>query len=259
MGNAKSPWSSFGDWRFLLRTVQYFSVRGAKMKKIIIFGIVILVMGIISFSSHPVIGPTEAFGQSPRKVLMIPREGYSVDLDLMIKMEVGVMTWHLKRAGFEVDIATTSGFPIVGPTQKIGKVMRLADINLDNYAGIIMPCMAVGAFPGPPVSQEAIVLVKKALADGKPVAAPFGSVIILAEAGVLKGKKYAFFRDPLKTDKDWKLTDLRFVDAIYSGTGVVQEGKIITSGACPTIEMAWGGENKTVELTKTFIAAIGPK
>jgi putative intracellular protease/amidase len=229
------------------------------MKKIIIFGTIILMMGIVSFSSHPVMGPTEAFGQSGRKVLMIPREGYSADLDLMIKMEVGVMNWHLKRAGFEVDIATTSGFPIIGPTQKIGKVMRLADINLDNYAGIIMPCMAVGAFPGPPVSQEAIVLVKKALADGKPVAAPFGSVIILAEAGLLKGKKYAFFRDPLKTDENWKLTDLRFVDAIYSGAGVVQEGKIITSGACPTIEMAWGEENKTVELTKTFIAAIGPK
>ena len=214
--------------------------------------------GVISFSSHPR-DLRRPLDRAARKVLMIPREGYSADLDLMIKMEVGVMTWHLKRAGFEVDIATTSGFPILGPTQKIEKVMRLADINLDNYAGIIMPCMAVGAFPGPPVSQEAIVLVKKALADGKPVAASTFSVIILAEAGLLKGKKYAFARDPLKTDENWKLTDLRFVDAIYSGAGVVQEGKIITSGACPIIEKAWGGENKTVELTKTFIAAIGPK
>jgi hypothetical protein len=40
---------------------------------------------------------------------------------------------------------------------------------------------------------------------------------------------------------------------------VVQDGKIITSGACAFIEQAWGGENKTAELTKTFIAAIGPK
>ncbi len=203
--------------------------------------------------------PTETFAQSARKVLMIPREGYSDDLDLMIKMEVGVMTLHLKRAGFEVDIATTSGNSISGATEKIEKVKRLNTINLHDYAGIIMPCMAVGAFPGPPVSQETIVLVKKALADGKPVAAPFGSVIILAEAGLLKGKRYAFARDPLKTDENWKLTDLRFEGAIYSGRGVVQEGKIITSGACPNIEKAWGGENKTVELTKAFIAAIGPK
>ena len=134
------------------------------MRKISIFAIMVILAGIISFSP-------QAFGQGSSKVLMIPREGYSQNIDLMIMMEVGVMTYHLKRAGFEVDIATTSGFPILGHTQKIEKVLRLIDINLDNYAGIIMPCMAVGAWPGPPVSQETIVLVKKALADGKPVAA----------------------------------------------------------------------------------------
>ena len=229
------------------------------MKKIIIFGTIILMMGIVSFSSHPVMGPTEAFGQSGRKVLMIPREGYSADLDLMIKMEVGVMNWHLKRAGFEVDIATTSGFPILGPTQKIGKVMRLADINLDNYAGIIMPCMAVGMFPGPPVSPEAVAIVKKALSEGKPVAAAANSSIILAEAGVLKGKKYAFLVDPLTTTETRKRTDPRFIDAIYSGPGVVQDGKIITSGVCPNLERVYGMQNGTVELTQKFIAAISPK
>ncbi len=229
------------------------------MKKVIIFGTIMLMMGVISFSSHPIMGPTEAFGQSGRKILMIPREGYSHELDLMIKMEVGVMNILLKRAGFEVDIATTSGSPILGPTQKIEKVMRLTDINLDNYGGIIMPCMAVGAFPGPPVSQEAIVLIKKALSDGKPVAANQGSVIILAEAGVLKGKKYAFPRDPLKTTETWKRTDPRFADAIYSGPGVVQDGKIITSGVCPSIEMQFAMPSGTIELTKNLIAAIGPK
>ena len=48
--------------------------------------------------------------------------------------------------------------------------------------------MAVGGFPGPPVSSEVIAIVKKALAEGKPVAASTFSGIILAEAGVLKGK-----------------------------------------------------------------------
>src|SRR4030042_491389 len=105
----------------------------------------------------------------------------------MIKMEVGVMTVLLKNAGFEMDIATTSGQPILGPTQKIEKVLRLSEINLDNYVGVIMPCMAVGMFPGPPVSPQAVAVVKKALSDGKPVAAAANSSIILAEAGVLKG------------------------------------------------------------------------
>ncbi len=224
------------------------------MRKISIFVAltVILMAGIISFSS-------QAFGQSARKVLMIPREGYSQDLDLMIKMEVGVMTILLKRAGFEVDIATTSGFPIPGPTQKIEKVLRLSEINLNDYAGIIMPCMAVGMFPGPPVAPLAMEAAKKYLADGKPVAAAANSVIILAEAGLLKGKKYAFATDPLKTTKIFTRTDPRFEGAIYSGTGVVQDGKIITSGACPMLEKTYGMQNGTVELTQKFIAAIGPK
>ncbi len=229
------------------------------MKKVIIFGTIMLIMGVISFSSHPIMGPAEAFGQSGRKVLMITREGYSTDLDLMIKMEVGVMNILLKRAGFEVDIASTSGQPILGPTQKIEKVMRLSEINLDNYVGVIMPCMAVGMFPGPPVSPQTVALVKKALAEGKPVAAAANSSIILAEAGVLKGKRYAYITDPLKTTETWKRTDPRFVDAIYSGPGVVQDGKIITSGVCPTLERIFAMQNGTIELTQKFIAAIGPK
>jgi putative intracellular protease/amidase len=229
------------------------------MKKIIIVGIVMLIMAGTAFLSHPTMGPAEAFGQSTRKVLMIPREGYSTDLDLMIKMEVGVMSTLLKRAGFEVDIATTSGQPILGPTQKIEKVSRLSEINLNDYLGVIMPCMAVGMYPGPPVSPQTVAIVKKILADGKPVAAAANSSIILAEAGVLNGKKYAYITDPLKTTEIWKRTDPRFEGAIYSGPGVVQDGKIITSGICPTLERFYAMQNGTVELTQKFIAAIGPK
>jgi putative intracellular protease/amidase len=229
------------------------------MRKIVIVASLIFVIGIVSFSSHPVIGPTEASGQSVRKVLMIPREGYSQDADLMIKMEVGVMLLLLKNAGFDVDIATTSGYPCIGPTQKIEKLLRLSQVNLDDYAGIIMPCMAVGMFPGPPVAPLAMEAARKCLTDGKPVAAAANSAMILAEAGLLKGKRYAYVTDPLKTTKMRPITDPRFEGAIYSGTGVVQDGKIITSGACPMLERALGLQNGTVELTQKFIAAIGPK
>jgi putative intracellular protease/amidase len=224
------------------------------MRKISIFValMVIFMAGVISFSS-------QAFGQSARKVLMIPREGYSMDLDLMIKMEVGVMTILLKKAGFQVDVATDSGQDIVGPTEKIEKVMRLSEIKLDDYVGIIMSCMAVGMYPGPPVSPQTVGLVKRALAEGKPVAAAANSSIILAEAGVLKGKRYAYITDPLKTTETWKRTDPRFEGGIYSGPGVVQDGKIITSGVCPTLERLFAVQNGTIELTQKFIAAIGPK
>ena len=223
------------------------------MKRLSIFVATMVIMAsAISFSS-------EAFGQNGRKVLMIPREGYSTDLDLMIKMEVGVMTILLKNAGFGLDIATTSGQNILGPTQRIEKLLRLSEIKLDNYVGVIMPCMAVGAFPGPPVSPEAVAVVKKALGEGKPVAASTYSVIILAEAGVLKGKKYAFSGDPLKTTKQRSRTDLRFKGATYAGPGVVQDGKIITSGICPNLERTFAMPNGTIELTKKLIAEIGPK
>ena len=223
------------------------------MKRFSIFvAIMVIMASAISFSS-------EAFGQNGRKVLMIPREGYSTDLDLMIKMEVGVMTILLKNAGFGLDIATTSGQNILGPTQRIEKLLRLSEIKLDNYVGVIMPCMAVGMFPGPAVSPEAVQIVKKALSDGKPVAAAANSSIILAEAGVLKGKKYAFLVDPLKTTETRQRMDPRFVGAIYSGPGVVQDGKIITSGVCPNLERVYAMPNGTIELTKKFIAAIGPK
>jgi len=222
------------------------------MRKITILAIMVLMVGALSF-------PWPVFGQSSSKVLMVAREGYSADLDLMLKMEVGVMTLLLKNAGFEVDVASTSGQSILGPTQKIEKVARLSEINLDKYVGVIMPCMAVGMFPGPPVSPEAVAVVKKALSDGKPVAAAANASIILAEAGLLQGKKYAYITDPLKTTQAWPRTDPRFVGAVYSGPGVVQDGKIITSGVCPTLERNSGMQSGTVELTQKFIAAIGSK
>jgi len=226
--------------------------RGQIMKKVSVFTIVVILAGIISLSPH-------AYAQGKSKVLMIPREGYSQDADLMIKMEVGVMILLLKNAGFDVDIATTSGVPCIGPTQKIENILRLSEINLNDYVGIIMPCMAVGLFPGPPVAPDAVAAVRRALADGKPVAASANSSIILADAGVLKGKKYAFVTNPLETTKRWTRKDQRFEGAIYSGPGVVQDGQIITSGICPRLEIATGMQSGVVELTQKFIAAIKAK
>ena len=80
------------------------------------------------------------------------------------------------------------------------------------------------------------------------------AVTILAGADLLKGKKYAFFDDPLKR----QTPDLRFADAIYSGPAPVQDCKIITSAGCPASERYLGFQNRTLELTQTFIAAIGP-
>ena len=217
------------------------------MKQIVIFLTIVLFIatGILSLES-------QVYGQSNKKVLMFLREGQFGDLDLMLKMEVGTMTMLLTKAGFQIDVATYSGQPIAGKCEKIEKVMKLSELKLDDYQGIIIPCLNVmkGEF-----APEAVPVLKKALMDGKPVAANNSSVIMLADAGLLKGKKYAFIVDPLKMTKP----DLRFTDAIYSGPGVVQDGKIITCGGCPAGERYLGVQNRTLELTKTFIAAISSK
>lgn len=224
------------------------------MKKISVFAVIVILAGVISFSS-------QAFGQGSTKVLMIPREGYSADLDLMIKMEIGVMRVLLKNAALDVDIATTTGLPIVGINEKVTDIKQLRKISIGSYAGVIIPCMAVGGGTQlySPVSPEVIAIVKKALSDGKPVAANGNAPVILAEAGVLKGKKYSFLRDPLIQTPTYDFTLPAFKDAIYSGSGLVQDGLIITSGICPTLEKVFGMENGTVKLTKAFIAAVGKK
>ena len=113
--------------------------------------------------------------------------------------------------------------------------------------------------PYPAVSPEAMTIVQKALSNGKPVAANGNAPVVLAEAGVLKGKKYSFIRDPLQATEKLPFTFPAFQGAIYSGIGLVQDGLIITSGICPTIEKVSGMENGTVKLTKAFIVAVQKK
>jgi putative intracellular protease/amidase len=187
---------------------------------------------------------------------MIIREGSSHDPDLMIKMEVGTMNVLLKKAGFGVDMASLSGQDISGPARKIEKLMRLSEVKLDDYVGVIIPCMGITE---PIASPEMVAMIKDALAKGKLVASVNGAVPVLAKAGVLKGKKYAFYAGPADSDfgKYFVITDLE--GAIYSGQGVVQDGKIITCGGCPSSESNRGIQNRTFELTQTFIAAIRSK
>ena len=203
--------------------------------------------------------PTQSFAQSRPKVLLIPREGGSRDIEFMLEKEVGTMKLMLTRAGFKVETATASGGRIVSPGGDLIPDLRLDEVKVADYEGFIMPCIGVGGIPGPPVAPEAVAIVKQALAEGKPVAALNGSVTILAHAGVLKGKKYATVTNPLKTTPRRSFIDHRFDGAIYSGRGVVQDGNIITSSNCPTIERFFGLPETTAELTQTFIAEIKKK
>ena len=179
------------------------------------------------------------------KVLLFIRKGTCYDTELMLAQEVGVMTSMLEEAGFEVIVATASGEPIKAQTTELIPDLKLAYVKVNDYVGIIMPCMAKGAVPSWHASPQEISLVKEAVAQGKPIAAQQGAIIILAEAGVLVGKKYTYYFDP-----EWGNNS--FVGAIYSGVGVIQDGNIITSSNCPYLAFGDG----TSELTKLFIETI---
>jgi len=194
---------------------------------------------------------------STSQVLLIPREaeGYS-GLDTMLIREVGVMTDLLQKAGFKVVVATTPGQPIEGFVKKLKPDLKLSEVKIEDYAGVILACMACGFFPGPPVSPAAVSVVRQAVEKGKPVAANAGAVYILAEAGVLRGKHYSFPQDAFNPYPPYK-KDLRFEGAIYSGHGVVRDGNIITSGTCARQEDLTGLRDGTPELTRAFIAKLG--
>ena len=180
------------------------------------------------------------------QVLLLIRHGVSRDTDLMLKEEVGVMTNMLEEAGFTVIVASDSGELIEGQTLNLKPHLKYADVKVNNYVGIIIPCMAKGS--SLPASAEEVSIVKQAVAQRKPIAAQRNAVIILAESGALTGKKYT-------TKSSLQYRD-SFADAIYSDKEVSQDGKIMTSKYCPYAARYYKVDDGTSELTKLFILAI---
>lgn len=178
------------------------------------------------------------------QVLLVIRHGFSIDTELALKKEVGLMTSMIEDAGFTFVVTSASGELIEGKTLKLKPNLKLADVKVNNYVGIIIPCMAKGGA----WSEEEVSLVKEAVAQAKPIAAQRGAVVILAKAGALDGKYYT-------TASIWQFSD-HFSGAIYSGKDVIKDGNIITSRRCPYAAKYYGGVDGTSELTKLFIAAI---
>jgi len=164
---------SKGDMSLPGAPSRFFSYPGKekKMKRISFTVGILLSLLIIS---------SVAEAQTISKVLLIPKEGESGNLDMMLKKEVGVMTDMLQKAGFKVVVANVSGQPLEGIMRTLKPDLKLSEVKVDDYAGVILPCMSVGLFLGPPVSPVAVSIVKQAVAKGKPVAAALGSVYILA-------------------------------------------------------------------------------
>ena len=198
--------------------------------------------------------PTLTKSQGNPPILLILPDAQPQHLDGMLNKEVNVMKSMLEKANFKVVAATTNGLPIKGSTVTLTPDLKLSDVKGDDYVGVIIACMGSGEYR--PVSPIAVSIAKQAITQGKPVAASHSSVNVLAEAGVLAGKRYAFRTDPLGIGRR---PDDRFTGAIYGGTGLVQDGNIITCGICPVGAASYGLPDGTVELTQAFITALTTK
>ncbi len=177
------------------------------------------------------------------KVLVIVKENSS-ELELMLTKEVAVITDTLEQSGFEAVVASVSGQPMVTAATTLTPDLKLKDVKVVDYTGFIIPCMMA------PEAPNVAAIVKEAVGEGKPVAAQVSSIPILAEAGVLSGKKYAFITEERAAEHS------TLKDAMYSGNGVVQDGKIITSGVCPMGAKRRGLPDGTTKLTKALITEL---
>ena len=166
------------------------------------------------------------------------------------------MVSMLEKEGFEIVVASGSGQPLVGSSTTLEPDLKTADVKMGEYVGVILPCMVAGRLiDSPPVDPGTVKIVKRALAEGKPVAAQCGSINVLAKAGVLIGKRYTYMTVPFKF-----FGDARFKGAIRSKGLVVKDGNIITSRICPR-ERGYFGETEdgTAKLTQALIAELKKK
>lgn len=203
-----------------------------KMKRFLF----LLVFGILLGSCSP---------NNPN-VLLFVRDG-SIGLEYMLTHEVNAMKDLLEKAGMKVSVATLSGAVIEADSTSLIPDVQLSEVNVMDYKGFIIPCMASDS-----IHPDMVDFVKEVVEAEKPIAAQLGSVMILAEAGVLDGKKYAYSEEEEFSYEDYPVLS----DAIYSGRGVVQDGMILTSGTCPWMEKEFNRPDGTIELTEKFIALI---
>jgi len=189
--------------------------------------------------------PAMLYADDTAKVFMYVREG-SRDLDLMLTQEVAVMRGMLEDAGYTVDIATPGDAPLASASTTLAPTVRLADVNVADYAGVILPCMAPPLDSPMPARVEEIAA--EAVALGLPFAASRGSVATLAKAGGLQDRQFAYAADPAGRPE--------FAGGTFLGVGVVRDGNISTAGICPLAARALDKADGTVELTELFILSL---
>ena len=206
----------------------------------------VLVLGIVTTAIGRLFAGSAA-AQPAGKVLLVIRDTSAPEPmagDVPVMGEAGVMKDTLQRAGYQVDIASPTGEPWGTPGHMLKVDGKLKDVKAADYQAIVIPCLAIDSTALDPDLDR---VIKAAVKQGMVIAAQNGGVAMLDEAGVLAGKTFAISDEAAKTIK----TGTR------SGTGVVKDGRIITSGICPTMaKLMKGAVDGTPKLMETLLAEL---
>jgi hypothetical protein len=167
--------------------------------------------------------------EGPSRVLLIAREK-SEDMEFWLTREVAVFIKLLNEAGYEVLVADQSGDPIIAGKSRLHVDLRLADAQIDDFAGIIVPCIGAGYMPGN-APEAGVSLLIRADAAGKPIAAQHSDEM-LRPAGLYMKRKVAV------------------------GPGAVRDGNLITSYNCPYNANANGKPEDAPMLIARFVEAL---
>jgi putative intracellular protease/amidase len=198
---------------------------------------------------------TAQSNQEEQKILLVLRENAKPsDVETHRSREAIFMTSMLEEAGFQVEVASVSGRTFVcytGGKRFEFDSIKLADVKVSDYEALIFTSHNRKSLYRrndsiPPVTAS---IVKQAVAEGKLIAAKRWGIVVLAEAGVLAGKRHAFPVDPQKDAARDLQKATNFNDALFCTDTIVRDGNIITSNKCP---YAYPGK----ELTGALITAL---
>lgn len=151
-------------------------------------------------------------GENMRRVLFIVAQENFRDIELTKPKEI------LEKGGHKVEIASiTTDVAIGADGTRIIPDLAIREVNPDNYEYIVV----IGGPGAPKLADypEVFAVLQKA----KNVAAICIAPTILAEAGVLKGKKATVF----KTDESVRI--LKEGGATFVDKDVVVDGKLVTA------------------------------
>jgi putative intracellular protease/amidase len=198
----------------------------------------VLSAALLSLSGLP------AVADSNGKILVIVKDN-SIAMDLMLNQEIGAMSYFLEEAGYIPVFATSSGEALKGQQSELQPDLKLADVDISDYVGVLVPCMAMGLGMGRGITEDAVRLIRRADALNIPIAAQGGGVEILARAGVLDHRHFSCYKRNIKAG----------TSSIYDGLGISQDSIIITSGTCPYCATAEAAD-RTADLAKQLIFTV---